>query len=81
MRTPADFPADAARAIVADRHLPAPIADCAAAAGMARLPLTLSARACAEAAASLPETAPDALRPIYAREPDAVTQWRARHGG
>lgn len=81
VRTPADFPADAARAIVADRHLPAPIADCAAAAGMARLPLTLSARACAEAAASLPETAPDALRPIYAREPDAVTQWRARHGG
>tara|TARA_R110000782_G_scaffold19140_7_gene52284 strand:- start:17908 stop:18585 length:678 start_codon:yes stop_codon:yes gene_type:complete len=80
LRTARDLPVDAASTIVADAFLPAPLADRAAQAGMARRTLELSALACAQAAASLPETDPDALGPIYAREPDAVTQWRARHG-
>lgn len=78
--TAQDLTAGLARSIVADSFLPAGIADRAAHLGMTRITLALSARACAQAAARLEEIEPDALGPIYAREPDAVTQWRARHG-
>ena len=43
-------------------------------------PIRLSAEgllACRDAARAV---SPEALRPIYPREPDAVTQWRRRHG-
>jgi tRNA threonylcarbamoyladenosine biosynthesis protein TsaB len=73
--------AGGARVIVADGHLDPALAARAAQLGMARRGLVLSARACLEAAAGIAAVAPDAVRPIYAREPDAVTQWRARHGG
>jgi tRNA A37 threonylcarbamoyladenosine modification protein TsaB len=68
------------RSLVADAFLPEPFAIRAAALGLERLTLTLSPQACLEAAAGLDVVAPDALGPLYAREPDAVTQWRARHG-
>lgn len=68
------------RSLVADAFLPEPFAVRAATLGLERLSLTLSPRACLEAAAGLDAVAPDALGPLYAREPDAVTQWRARHG-
>lgn len=71
---------DGVRSIVADAFLPESFAIRAAALGLERLTLTLSPQACLKAAAGLDAVAPDALGPLYAREPDAVTQWRARHG-
>jgi tRNA A37 threonylcarbamoyladenosine modification protein TsaB len=68
------------RSLVADAFLPEPFAVRAAAMGLERLTLMLSPRACLEAAAGLDAVPPDALSPLYAREPDAVTQWRVRHG-
>ncbi len=68
------------RSVVADAFLPEPFTARAAEMGIERLGLTLGPRACLEAAAGLEPLPPDALAPLYAREPDAVTQWRARHG-
>lgn len=70
-----------AASIVADTYLPQTFAERAAALGMARVAIALTPRACVEASIHIEPTGPDALAPIYAREPDAVTQWRARHGG
>lgn len=70
-----------AGAIVADEHLPAAMAARADALGWARRTIRLDAVACLEAALGLDPVPPERLSPIYAREPDAVTQWRARHGG
>lgn len=67
-------------ALVCDTHVPASIAARAESLGMERLGLCLSARACLAASARFAPVTPDALAPWYAREPDAVTQWRARHG-
>lgn len=70
-----------AATIVADTFLPAPFAERAAGLGMARVAIVLTAEACLEASLAIEPIGPDDLGPIYAREPDAVTQWRARHGG
>jgi tRNA A37 threonylcarbamoyladenosine modification protein TsaB len=70
-----------AATIVADGYLPKALAERAAALGMARVAIELTARACLEASLAIGPAGPDGLSPIYAREPDAVTQWRARHGG
>lgn len=72
--------ADIARSIAGDGFLPPEIAARAAELGLRRLPLVLSARACLAASVRFEAVDPAALGPIYAREPDAVTQWRARHG-
>ena len=80
VRADALQPGDA-DALACDRHLPASFAERADAIGLGRVPLSLSARACLAVSHGLEPVGPDALRPIYAREPDAVTQWRARHGG
>ncbi len=68
-----------ARSIVADAHLPQAIAARAAELGMSRVSLALSPQACLFAAVGLEAVGADELAPVYAREPDAVTQWRARH--
>lgn len=70
-----------AATVVADTYLPKAFAERAAGLGMARVAIVLTARACLEASLAIEPVGPDALGPIYAREPDAVTQWRARHGG
>jgi tRNA threonylcarbamoyladenosine biosynthesis protein TsaB len=67
--------------LIADQFLPPSIAVAAANLGYEHVPLALSA---SEVLASvildnLPFSDPRTLAPIYAREPDAVTLWRARH--
>lgn len=69
------------RTLVADAHLPPSFAQGARELGIERIPLVLDARTMLDASAGIAPVAPIALGPIYAREPDAVTQWRARHGG
>lgn len=78
----ADVPALAAqgvRALVADRHLPTPMRDAATAAGMALHHPVFDPVACLEAGLGLPGVDPISLAPIYPREPEAVTKWRAMH--
>ena len=49
--------------------------------GYQRVPLVLRDAECLASAVldNLPFSDPRTLAPIYAREPDAVTLWRARH--
>ncbi|MEO1007282.1 MAG: hypothetical protein AAFX79_01815 [Planctomycetota bacterium] len=71
---------EAGDAVLADEHLPEPIAERARQLGLAIEPISLTPRgllACRPVAARID---PAHLRPIYPREPEAVTQWRARHG-
>lgn len=68
------------RSVVGDAFLPEAFAHRAVRMGIERLKLTLSPQACLEAAVGQEPVSPDTLAPLYAREPDAVTQWRARHG-
>lgn len=69
------------RTLVGDEHVPASIADRCAELGMVRSSIVLNAPACASASARFEPRDADEIEPDYAREPDAVTQWRARHGG
>jgi len=64
------------RSIVADAHLPEAIAAEADRLGVRRVPVSFSPEAACGLAAELATT--DTLAVRYAREPDAVTQWRAR---
>ena len=66
------------KAIVADKHLPQSIVDRAASLEIRVVPIVLDARRCVDAAAGIEAIDPIELAPIYAREPDAITQWRAR---
>ena len=65
------------RCIVGDTHLPESVRRRAGELGLPVRDLSLDAAACLRLAAAIP---PGEATPIYAREPDAVTQWRARHG-
>lgn len=65
------------RCIVGDTHLPESVRRRAGALSLPVRALSLDAAACLRLAAAMP---PGEAAPIYAREPDAVTQWRARHG-
>lgn len=65
-------------AIVADRHLAASIRDWANSADIPIVPPVFSAAACLRLATAIPGVDPAALAPIYPREPEAVTLWRAR---
>jgi len=71
--------------LLADRHLPEPIAARAAERGVAIHPPVHSAVATLELAlaglARGERTDPLDLGPIYPREPEAVTLWRERHPG
>ncbi len=76
-----DFPSlarDGVRILVADRFLPAPMRAAAAAAGLEIQEPVFDAAACLRLGARLPGVDPVELVPIYPREPDAVTLWRAR---
>jgi tRNA threonylcarbamoyl adenosine modification protein YeaZ len=64
--------------IVGDGHLPRSFIERGEKYGIQIKAIELDARRCLEAAEGLEPVSPDALRPIYAREPDALTQWRAR---
>lgn len=63
-----------------DGRLPNSFEVAAAEAGIKRITLRLTAQGLLASRELAVEIDPGALRPIYPREPDAVTQWRARHG-
>jgi tRNA threonylcarbamoyladenosine biosynthesis protein TsaB len=64
--------------LIADRHLPAPIREAAQRAGLEPREPRFDPTALFEIGADMRASPPEGLRPIYPREPDAVTQWRAR---
>lgn len=64
--------------LVADSFLPADARAAAARLGITVQPPVFDALACADCARTLPGCDPAALVPIYPREPEAVTKWRAR---
>ncbi|MCA9275697.1 MAG: hypothetical protein KDA29_06705 [Phycisphaerales bacterium] len=66
------------RSIVSDHHLPASFAEMAGSLGIQIVPLVLDARDLLLACEGIGDCDPLLLAPLYAREPDAVTQWRAR---
>jgi tRNA A37 threonylcarbamoyladenosine modification protein TsaB len=66
------------RALVADRHLPEPIRVEAGRLGIVVYAVRFDPQAACSLAAELPAISADELAVRYAREPDAVTQWRAR---
>jgi tRNA threonylcarbamoyladenosine biosynthesis protein TsaB len=79
--TALDIPALASagtRTLIADRFLPAPMRDEAERAGISIIEPTFDAAACLRLGATLPAIDPIELVPLYPREPDAVTLWRAR---
>jgi len=65
--------------LIADTFLPQPMRDLATAKGWQLLPPTFDPLACARAAETLPAIDPAQLAPMYPREPEAVTKWRAMH--
>ena len=73
-----------AGSIVCDEHLPDGIRAAAERAGVPIVRPVLDAHTLVRMSGSDDGAcgcvSPDDLEPIYAREPDAVTQWRARHG-
>lgn len=71
-----DFPTDL-KLLIADRFLPAPIRDRAQALAIPVVPPRFDPLACLEAARSLQPVEPPFLLPMYPREPEAVTKWRA----
>ncbi len=73
-----------ARSVVCDDHLPGPIRAQADLGGVPVVEPVLDAatliRMLVSRDPACSAVSPDDLEPEYAREPDAVTQWRARHG-
>ena len=63
-------------AVLADAHLPGPMRDWAHREGVPVLGLRLDATVCLLVSREIPATPPEALEPIYPREPEAVTKWR-----
>jgi tRNA threonylcarbamoyladenosine biosynthesis protein TsaB len=76
--TAPDVAALAPRALIADRFLPAPFRDEAARLNIPILEPAFTAEAALALAPHFPEVDPLALTPLYPREPEAVTLWRAR---
>lgn len=71
-RTPFD-------ALVADAHLPEAIGAWARSAGVRVEAPVFSAVACFEASLTHDAVEPSALLPVYTREPEAASKWRALH--
>ena len=69
------------KVILSDDHLPESFVEMAKTNGMLVEAISLDARWCWEASAGIEAVEPIDLMPKYAREPDAVTQWRVRHSG
>jgi len=72
------------RVILADEHLPVPLAEAVMRHGVERVPLRLSVRACLREGHRRSVrgewTSADDIAPLYPREPEAVRLWRERHG-
>jgi len=68
-------------AIVADAHLPPLIREWVRRRGLRIIPPRLLASRCFEASLARQAEDPQTLSPIYPREPEAVSKWRARRGG
>ncbi len=66
------------RSIFADGYLPKSFSQCAQQLGIEIYPIVLDARHCLDASRGFSPVEPINLQPIYAREPDAITQWRER---
>jgi tRNA threonylcarbamoyladenosine biosynthesis protein TsaB len=66
------------RTLVADRFLPAAMREAVQHAGLVLRPPVFDAAACVRVGARLPAIDPALLVPLYPREPDAVTLWRAK---
>ena len=66
------------RSVIADAHLPSSFVQRAQELGVEICPMVLDARYVLKAAQGIEPIDPVELMPIYAREPDAITQWRAR---
>ncbi len=66
--------------LVGDSHLPEGMVGAAEHTGMEVRGIELTARACLEASVGIDAIKPEELGVLYAREPDAVTQWRKLHG-
>ena len=63
--------------LVGDEFVPVGMVEAAQAAGMEVRVIELTARGCLEASVGIEEISPSGLGVLYAREPDAVSQWRA----
>lgn len=76
--TASNFPLDQVDLVLGDRHVPAPIQELLSARGVRVEAPRLTAAACCELVMDLARVDPVDLVPVYPREPDAVTLWRAR---
>lgn len=76
----ADFEQLALTTLVADQFLPDSIRSACQELGISVIEPIFDPAACVEVSANLPEINPADLEPLYAREPDAVTNWRRLHG-
>jgi tRNA threonylcarbamoyl adenosine modification protein YeaZ len=66
--------------LVHEGHLPPPMHEIARQRGVECIPMQLTADGLLACRSAGQRVALEALRPIYPREPDAVTQWRRRYG-
>lgn len=80
MMAAAEVVATGAKRALADHHLPADTRAALAAAGVSVEPLVFTAEDCLAASALCTPGDASVLVPLYPREPEAVTLWRARHG-
>lgn len=64
--------------LVGDKFLPAQIREAAERAGVRVVAPHFDPEACLQLGCLLPVAAPGSLAPLYAREPEAVTLWKAR---
>ncbi len=78
LSTAADLPTDL-RLLIADRFLPISFRDRAAALGARIVTPCFDPLACVEVAQATSPIDPVLLLPLYPREPEAVTKWRALH--
>ncbi len=66
--------------LLADGFLPEPMGARAESLGIALAPIELDPVACLAASRGIESVDPVSLLPLYPREPEAVTKWRAMHG-
>lgn len=79
-----DARCDGVKVMVGDRHVHGSFVEGADARGIGVVEPVLSAWSCVRAGEGMEGVrgeALDSVGVVYAREPDAVTQWRERHGG
>lgn len=77
--TASEIPTLGVTVLLADSYLPQEIRDACAKHAVTIAPLNLDAASCFFASLVQPDIDPLALAPIYPREPEAVTKWRALH--